>query len=355
MSLFERAQRRKAKLKIGMAGVSGSGKTYSALLLAKGLVLPPYEGKVAVLDTENRSAELYSDLFPYDVAVIKAPFTTEKYVELILAAEAAGYEVVIIDSLTHAWSAEGGILDQQSAWAAREKNPYTAWRHVTPKHNKLVDTMLQANCHIIATIRSKAAYEIVKADGRSVPQKIGMAPIQREGMDYEFTLMFDIDREGHVAFASKNRTSEFKDKEMFTISEDTGRRIREWYLSGAGDEVMSELTSSPGEEPKEVFKTPEPAEKKPKKKPEEETLEQKIQKLFEEYLDTGMKSLDIKKTWEKLTGKTTTKDYTQADLDMLNVHLITTNEVGKTDILLSSDREVIENDNREINTSADAS
>lgn len=106
MSLFNRAERKKAFLKIAITGVSGSGKTYSALQLAQGL-----GGKIAMIDTENGSGELYSSLCDYDVAPMSAPFSPEKYIEYIHEAEQAGYSVLIIDSLSHAWAGEGGLLE----------------------------------------------------------------------------------------------------------------------------------------------------------------------------------------------------------------------------------------------------
>ena len=109
-----------------------------------------------MIDTERRSGELYDDITDYDVCTIEAPFIPDKYTEAIKPAEKAGYGTIIIDSLSHAWAGEGGLLDLQGKIVDSGKgNSYTAWRFVTPKHNALVEAMLQSTCHIIATIRSK--------------------------------------------------------------------------------------------------------------------------------------------------------------------------------------------------------
>ena len=223
---FRRAERRKAKLRLGLLGPSGSGKTYSALLVAKGL-----GGKVALIDTENGSGELYAGLIDYDVCQLEPPYTVQKYLAAIEAAEQAGYDVVIIDSLSHAWSGQGGILEQVDARKGRG-NDFAAWRDVTPWHNKLIDAMLQSRCHIVATMRSKTAYEMEKDErGKVKPVKVGLAPVQREGMDYEFTVVLELDQQRHMAQASKDRTSLF-DGQIFLVTEGTGTTLRAWLEEG---------------------------------------------------------------------------------------------------------------------------
>lgn len=228
MKMFRKAERCKAKLRLGITGPAGSGKTYSALQIAFGI-----GGKVAVIDTESGSADLYAHLGEYDVCTIEAPYTVQKYLAAIKAAEDAKYDVLIIDSLSHAWAGEGGLLDQQGKIADSGKgNSYTAWRQVTPWHNKLVDAILQSPCHIIATMRSKMEYVLSTNDkGKLEPKKVGMAPIQREGMEYEFTVVFDLSQ-NHVAAATKDRTSLF-DGQIFTPSTDTGKMLLDWLESGA--------------------------------------------------------------------------------------------------------------------------
>lgn len=223
---IRKATRKKAKLRLGIAAPSGAGKTYSSLLLAFGL-----GGKVGIIDTERRSADLYAQLGDYDVIELNAPYTALSYIEAIHAFEAAAYDVIIIDSLSHAWAGEGGLLDKQGKIADRIKNSYTAWREVTPDHNALVDAMLQSPAHIIATMRSKTEYVLETNErGKQTPKKVGMAPIQREGMEYEMTVMFDIDS-SHVASASKDRTDMFKGQ-YFTITKETGKKLLQWLEAG---------------------------------------------------------------------------------------------------------------------------
>lgn len=224
---IRKAQRKKAKLRLGIAAPSGAGKTYSALLLAFGL-----GGKVGIIDTEHGSADLYADLGEYDVIGIEAPYTVPKYLQAIKAFEAAGYTTIIIDSLTHAWAGDGGLLDKQGKIADSGKaNGYAAWRTITPEHNSLVEAMLKSPCHIIATMRSKTEYVLETNDrGKQVPKKVGMAPIQRDGMEYEFTVMLDIDA-SHVASTTKDRTSLF-DGRYFKVGKDTGEELRTWLESG---------------------------------------------------------------------------------------------------------------------------
>ena len=227
-TMFRRAERTKAKLRCGMAGPSGSGKTYSALLLAFGL-----GGKVALIDTENGSGDLYASLGTYDVCRIQAPFMPDKYISAIKDAEASGYDVIIIDSLSHAWAGEGGLLDMQGKIADSGKgNSYTAWRTVTPKHNALVEAMLQSKAHVIATMRSKTEYVQQKDEksGKTEIKKVGMAPIQRDGMEYEFTVMFDLSID-HTAVASKDRTSLF-DGRYIKPSPAMGKELGAWLNSG---------------------------------------------------------------------------------------------------------------------------
>ena len=244
MSLqIRKAVRKKAKLRLGLAGPSGSGKTYSALLLAFGL-----GGKVGMIDTEHGSGDLYADLGDYDIINVDAPYTVKKYRDAIRAFEEAGYNVVVIDSLSHAWAGDGGLLDKQGKIADSGKpgmNSYSAWRTVTPEHNGLVEAMLTSPCHIIATMRSKQEYVQDKNDnGKTVIKKVGMSPVQRDGMEYEFTVMFDLDT-NHVASTSKDRTRLF-DGQYFTLTRDQGAQLLEWLE--AGEEVPQTLSASQRDE-----------------------------------------------------------------------------------------------------------
>jgi AAA domain len=225
---IRRAERKKAKLRLGIMGSSGSGKTYSALQLAFGL-----GGKIGLIDTEHGSGELYANLGEYDVIQIEAPYTVNKYREAIKAFEDAGYGCIIIDSLTHAWAGEGGLLDKQGQLekSGKFKNSFATWREITPEHNKLVEELLNSPCHIIGTMRSKTEYVLEQNEkGRQVPRKIGLAPVQREGMEYEFTVVLDIS-DNHYAVATKDRTMLF-DGWSDRITKETGKKILDWLESG---------------------------------------------------------------------------------------------------------------------------
>lgn len=229
---IRKAERKKAKLRLGISAPSGAGKTYSSLLIAHGITGD--WSKVGLIDTENGSGDLYAHLGDYSVIPIEAPYTPDKYIQAIKLFEDNGFEVILIDSLSHAWAGEGGILDIQSAAAAASKsgNSYTAWREVTPKHNALVNAILQSKCHIIATMRAKTEYVQEKdGNGKTTIRKVGLAPIQRDGMEYEFTVMMDVSIE-HMASTTKDRTGLF-DGTYFKPGEDTGKKLLEWLETGA--------------------------------------------------------------------------------------------------------------------------
>jgi hypothetical protein len=229
--LFKKAERSQTKLRMAITGPAGSGKTMGALLIARGLVGP--KGKIAVVDTENNSASYYSEQVAFDTAAMNPPYTTDKYIMAINAAVEAGYDCVVVDSLTHAWAGEGGILQQKEMMDARGGNSFTNWGKLTPQQNRLVSAVLHSPINIICTMRSKTEYTLVENDkGKSVPKKMGLAPIQREGFDYEFDVVLDIDLATHTAIASKDRTGVFSDK-TFKIKPIVGEAISKWQASGA--------------------------------------------------------------------------------------------------------------------------
>lgn len=224
---FAKASKKKTRLRLALVGPSGSGKTYTMLRIACAL------GKrVAVIDTEAGSASLYADEFDFDVLVLES-FSPDSYVRAIQAADAAGYDVIGIDSLSHAWNGKDGALEQVDAAAARSKgNSYVAWRSVTPMHNALIDAMLHSKAHVIATMRAKTEY-VMEDDGRGkkTPRKIGMAPIQRDGMEYEFTLVADLDYE-HRFVVSKTRCAALDGAVITKAGEDVAKQLLAWLDSG---------------------------------------------------------------------------------------------------------------------------
>jgi hypothetical protein len=230
------ATRKKVKLRLGLSAVSGGGKTYSALKLAKGLVGD--WSKIAVIDTENNSASLYSHLGQYNTLELTAPYTPERYIQAIKTCEDAGVECIIIDSITHEWDGKGGILEIHSAMTG---NSFTNWSSLTPRHQKFIDSILQSKCHVITTVRRKTEYEMIKDGAKTKIEKAGLKEITREGFEYELTVNFNLD-EKHNCTASKDRTGLFMDKPFFTITEETGKLIKDWCMQG--EEVkLPELTT----------------------------------------------------------------------------------------------------------------
>jgi hypothetical protein len=236
MTGFHKAERKQAKLRLAISGPSGSGKTLSALLIAKGIAPA---GKIAVVDTEEGSASLYASRqaghpaagIEFDTLEITPPYTIDKYLAAIDLAEKGGYSVLILDSISHAWAGEGGLLDKKGALDARPKtNQYTNWKPITKEHEQFKSRLLHCALHLIVTMRSKQDYVLDTADGKSVPKKVGMAPIQREGMEYEFTTVFDLAMD-HSAVATKDRTSLF-DNKVFVPTPQTGADIMAWLLEG---------------------------------------------------------------------------------------------------------------------------
>lgn len=228
MFAIRKAERRQAKLRLALVGVAGCGKTTGAIKIAAGM-----GGRIVVIDTERKSADLFAHLADFDVLQMEKPFSPEKYILAIQQCESAGYDIIIIDSLSHAWAGEGGILEMhdKATQSSLSKNSYMAWGKVTPLQNQLVDTILQSSAHVIATMRAKTQYETVNDNGKVRPIKIGLSPIQREGMDYEFTVVLDIDKDSHVYSASKDRTQLFEGKpDKITI--DTGKNIITWLNDG---------------------------------------------------------------------------------------------------------------------------
>jgi hypothetical protein len=237
---FVKATKSQSKLRLAIDGPSGSGKTYTALVAA---TVMAEGGKIAVIDTERGSAALYSDKFGFDTATLES-FNPKNYVDLIRAAEEAGYAVIVIDSLSHAWEGEGGALDMvdQAAARSQSKNSYFAWRDITPLHRELIDAMLQSPAHIIATMRSKTEYvvEEIERGGRKtqVPRKIGMAPVQRQGMEYEFTIVGDMDLD-HNLVISKSRCEFIADAVEKKPDARFFQKILDWLKTGAAPQPPS--------------------------------------------------------------------------------------------------------------------
>lgn len=223
---LRKATRKKAKLRLGLSAVSGAGKTMSALLIASGMTS---WNKIALIDTENGSGDLYSDLGDYNVMPLTAPFTPEKYIQAIKACEDAGMEVIIIDSITHEWDGKGGILEIHGAMAG---NSFTNWSKVNPRHTAFNNAILESKCHMITTVRRKQEYEMTKdSQGKATVEKLGMREVTREGWEYEVTVNFELDVK-HMATSSKDRTRMFDGQPAFIPTAETGKMLLQWCEEG---------------------------------------------------------------------------------------------------------------------------
>lgn len=280
--MFHKATKEKCKARICLCGVSGSGKTYTALRIATNL-----GGRVAVIDSERGSAAKYADEFDFDTCDNMPDYSPKSYIDAIKAAENEGFGVVVIDSLTHAWV---GTLEMVDAAAARGKgNSFSAWREVTPWHNKLVDAMLQSTSHIIVTLRTKADYIIESQNGKQVPKKVGMAPIQREGIEYEFDVVGDLDL-SHTLTITKTRCRPLDGKMFQLPGEDVAGILTTWLNSG--------------EAPKPTFAKPE------SEKPQTlNDVSAEAQKVIDAFKAIGVGRDECEARVGKLAGGWVKKDY----------------------------------------------
>ena len=251
---LRKATRQKAKIRLGLSAVSGGGKTYSALLIAFGLCND--WSKIAVIDTENNSADLYAHLGEYSVLPLQAPYAPENYIKAIKECEDAGMEVIIIDSITHEWEGKGGCLQIQEQLGGK----YQDWAKVTPRHQAFIDSILQSKCHVITTVRRKQDYEMTKdGNGKVKVEKAGLKEVTREGFEYELTANLEIDIR-HNATASKDRTGLFTGQPSFIPSVQTGELIKEWCESGVEaidpvKEAIKGLTTCEDVEELKMFKS----------------------------------------------------------------------------------------------------
>ena len=236
---LKRATRSQVKLRLGLSAVSGGGKTFSALRLAHGMTND--WTKIAVIDTENKSASLYSHMGEFNVIDLEPPYSPERYIQAIKTCEDAGMEVIIIDSVTHEWDGKGGILNIADSMTG---NSFTNWAKLTPRHQAFIDAILQSKCHVITCVRRKQDYEMTKdSNGKTYVQKSGLKEITREGFEYELTLNFTIEL-NHMATASKDRTGLYMGKPEFVITEDTGSELLAWCNSGEAPLPSTFMTES---------------------------------------------------------------------------------------------------------------
>lgn len=239
---FTKATRKKAKLRLALTGPSGSGKTLGALMIASGL-----GGRIAVIDTEHNSADLYADLYDFDSMSLVPPYTPERFIEAINKARDAGYANLIIDSVTHEWSGSGGCLElnESVAKAKFKGNTWSAWSETTPRHRRFLDAILGSPMNVIVTMRSKTETVQTEINGKKSVAKLGMKSEQKDGIEYEFTTVLDIVREGHYALSSKDRTGLFTDEDPKAITPATGVILLNWLNSGAAEAPVNMIETYP--------------------------------------------------------------------------------------------------------------
>ena len=249
MSGFKKAERFLTNPTIAITGPTGAGKTMSALRLAAGIA-KAMNGRFAVIDTENGSASLYSHLFDFDTLNVTPPFTTEKYISAISDAEKEGYCALVCDSITHAWAGEGGLLEQKAQLDARPgSNHWTNWGPIKAKDLKFRNAYLHSSVpFFIATMRSKMEYAQTENNGKKKVEKQGMAPVQSDGIEYEFSVVLDVAM-NHEAEVSKDRTHLFDKKPIFTITEDVGEAFVKWRSEGKAKAAPQPHPVHPDPEP----------------------------------------------------------------------------------------------------------
>lgn len=236
---LQKAQRHQVKLRIGLSGPSGYGKTYSALLLAYGITED--WGKIAIIDTENNSASLYSHLGGFNVLTLAEPFSPERYIEAIKVCEDASMDLIIIDSISHEWQGKGGCLEIHEMLGGR----FNDWAKVTPRHNAFLDAIIQSKAHVITTTRRKVDYSLDQdSNGKTKVTKLGTKEITREGFEYELTVNFEFLNDKNLVNASKDRTGLFAGKPEFVINSSTGKKLNEWCQQGISlDQIKMSIYS----------------------------------------------------------------------------------------------------------------
>lgn len=251
---FRKATRQQSKLRMTIDGPAGSGKTYTALRLAH---LLAEGGPIAVIDTERGSASKYvgeaPDGIPWAFDVVElTTFSPEEYTKMVQEAGRAGYAVLVIDSLSHAWEGQGGALEIKDRVGG---NQYTAWRQVTPIHNRMIDSILGSPCHIITTMRSRIEYVQEQDSGRTTIRKVGMAPVQRPGMEYEFDVVVDMDW-GHIASVSKTRCPALTDAKLEKPGRELAVPLIAWLTSGEMIRPVVQMVEQPRQIYQEQAPTP---------------------------------------------------------------------------------------------------
>lgn len=239
---FKKATKQQARLRLAIYGPSGAGKTFTSLRVASGI-----GGRVAVIDSERGSAAKYADRFDFDALELVGDRTIDAYVEGIHAAASAGYNVLVIDSLSHAWAELLEEIDR-IAKTKFKGNSWSAWSEGTPKQKALIDAVMTFPGHVIATMRSKTEWAKNEGGGKKAPERVGLAPEQGKGIEYEFDMLMSVSVD-HVAHIEKDRTGKFQDKTIDKPGEEFGKALAAWLADGA-PVVASPLKPAPSTPPK---------------------------------------------------------------------------------------------------------
>lgn len=227
--IIEEAALVQGKAKIAFVGPTGAGKTWTALITAHEL-----GEKIIVIDTENRTSTKYAKNlpFPYQLIALSPPYSIDKYIKALQFASIKA-DVVIVDSLSHAWQGEGGALEEVEQTAKQlQGNKFAGWGPVTQKQNRLISTILNYPVHIIATMRMKMEYAQMEDDkGKKKIQKLGMGIVQRDSFEYEFDIIAEMDV-NHFLRVTKTRCYELDDFHQDKPDGTLGRTVKEWLSTG---------------------------------------------------------------------------------------------------------------------------
>lgn len=224
MAGFQKAKKEKVWTKVLLGGASGSGKSYSALRLATGLANKT-GSRIAAIDTEAGRIRYYANEFDFDDMQLTEPYTPQKYIDAIDEAIKGGYQILIIDSISHEWNYCVETHDKMPG------NSYTNWAKITPMHDRFMEKVLQSPLHIIATVRGKDEYVLEEKNGKQAPKKVGLGYKQRDGVEYNYTVTFNIDQETHISSVSKDNTHIFEGK-FEVLTEKDGEALYDWANSG---------------------------------------------------------------------------------------------------------------------------
>lgn len=244
---FTKAKKSQSKLRMSISGLSGCGKTYTALSIGRGI---SPDGRIAVIDTEHGSASKYADLFDFDVLELADHHPTRGYVKAIEAAEAEGYDVLVIDSMSHEWVGTNGCLEEKDRLTKRSRsgNSYSVWGEITPLHNAFIRAIVSSKCHIIGTMRAKMDYALEKnSKGKLAPRKVGLAPVQRDEFEYEFDIVAEMDLD-HRLVISKTRCQQLDGAVIDHPGEELGRTLAQWLGQGVSPEERPDPVAAPSED-----------------------------------------------------------------------------------------------------------